>query len=95
MEVTSPTLATRGPATASASEAWGVRMDAVVVARHTYCGRIGRFRYNGWISYQVFAVGFVVMCFVFPVYVFSSVVRATVGAVHRSRVVFRREAVGV
>ena len=95
MEAKSLASATRGPATALASGAWGVGMDAVVVIRHICRGRVGRFRYNGWISLlgcRILFCGDVLQ--VFGLCIFA-VVRATAGAVHRSRVVCQREAVGV
>jgi len=95
VEATSPAAASRGSATASALGAWGVGMGAVVFIRHIYRGRVGRFRYNGWFSYQVVTFCFLVMCSGCPIYVFFAMVSATVGAVHRSRVVCRRDAVGV
>jgi hypothetical protein len=89
-EATGPASATKGPAAASASEPWCAGVSVIVVARHRFRGRIDCLRYISWISYWIFAVCFVVMFRRRPFYIFAAVVLATVGAVHRSRVVSRR-----
>ena len=44
VEASAPVSATRGPAGAPASGAWGVGVGAVVVARHCLWGIVGRLR---------------------------------------------------
>jgi len=44
VEASAPVSATRGPAGAPASGAWGVGVGAVVVARHCFWGHLDRLR---------------------------------------------------
>ena len=64
-------------------------MGVIVVVRHCYQGRIDCLRDVSQFSCRIFAICFIVMFIGRPVFFFFAVVRATVGAVHRSRVVRR------
>ena len=89
VEDMAPAPAAKGPAAASASEPRGTEVGVIVVVRHCYQGRIDCLRYVNRFSCRIFLICFMVMLIGRPFYLFFAVMRATAGAVYRSRVVRR------